>query len=240
MAEEITPKTDMAIDAGIAPKSENLPVQVTPIRLTKDNYLSWSAALEIGITSRGRLPYITGDKPAPSKTDPQTGRWRTARGMWWRNRQHKTATQSMAEAAAQVTAKAEVTAEAEVTTTQSMTEATTQATTVALVMAEAEATTVHATIATQQSRQAASAIGASSCTAERVNNNLTMMVAGSKTGNAYNRGDTFHCDEGGQFRMLLLRTTRVTPCAENNEGKGNRVLVTTMAADLAFDNNNLK
>ncbi|KAF3773351.1 hypothetical protein EJ110_NYTH55507 [Nymphaea thermarum] len=58
-----------------APKSENLPVQVTSIRLTKDNYLSWSAALEIGITSRGRLPYITGDKPAPSKTDPQWATW---------------------------------------------------------------------------------------------------------------------------------------------------------------------
>ncbi|KAF3781249.1 hypothetical protein EJ110_NYTH30630 [Nymphaea thermarum] len=71
----IAPKTDVAIDAGIAPKSENLPVQVTPIRLTKDNYLSWSAALEIGITSRGRLPYITGDKPAPSKTDPQWANW---------------------------------------------------------------------------------------------------------------------------------------------------------------------
>ncbi|KAF3777229.1 putative S-sulfocysteine synthase [Nymphaea thermarum] len=75
MAEEIAPKTDVAIDAGIAPKSENLPVQVTPICLTKDNYLSWSAALEIGITSRGRLPYITGDKPAPSKTDPQWANW---------------------------------------------------------------------------------------------------------------------------------------------------------------------
>ncbi|KAF3783750.1 hypothetical protein EJ110_NYTH31422 [Nymphaea thermarum] len=75
MAEEIIPKTDMAIDAGIASKSENLPVQVTPIRLTKDNYLSWSAALEIGITSRGRLLYITGDKPAPSKTDPQWANW---------------------------------------------------------------------------------------------------------------------------------------------------------------------
>ncbi|KAF3789765.1 Golgin candidate 3 [Nymphaea thermarum] len=75
MAEEIAPKTDVVIDAGITPKSENLPVQVTPIRLTKDNYLSWSAALEIGITSRGRLPYITGDKPAPSKTDPQWANW---------------------------------------------------------------------------------------------------------------------------------------------------------------------
>ncbi|KAF3794460.1 hypothetical protein EJ110_NYTH07432 [Nymphaea thermarum] len=72
---EIAPKSDVAFDAGIAPKSENLPVQVTPIRLTKDNYLSWSAALEIGITSRGRLPYITGDKPASNKTDPQWANW---------------------------------------------------------------------------------------------------------------------------------------------------------------------
>ncbi|KAF3789766.1 hypothetical protein EJ110_NYTH14166 [Nymphaea thermarum] len=58
-----------------APKSENVPIQVTSIRLTKDNYLSWSAALEIGITSRGHLPYITGDKLTPSKSDPQWATW---------------------------------------------------------------------------------------------------------------------------------------------------------------------
>ncbi|KAF3781899.1 hypothetical protein EJ110_NYTH35009 [Nymphaea thermarum] len=75
MAEETTPKTDVALDAGNASKSENLPVQVTPIRLTKDNYLSWSAALEIGITSRGRRSYITGARPEPSKTDPQWEAW---------------------------------------------------------------------------------------------------------------------------------------------------------------------
>ncbi|KAF3775652.1 hypothetical protein EJ110_NYTH49942 [Nymphaea thermarum] len=48
---------------------------VTSIRLTKDNYLFWSTALEIGITSRGRLSYITGDKPAPIKSDPQWATW---------------------------------------------------------------------------------------------------------------------------------------------------------------------
>ncbi|KAF3777053.1 hypothetical protein EJ110_NYTH46914 [Nymphaea thermarum] len=75
MAEEMTPKSDVPFDTSSAPKSENLSVQVTSIRLTKDNYLSWSAALEIGITSRGRLPYITGEKPTPSKTDPQWATW---------------------------------------------------------------------------------------------------------------------------------------------------------------------
>ncbi|KAF3772244.1 hypothetical protein EJ110_NYTH58398 [Nymphaea thermarum] len=75
MAAEMTPKTDVAFDTGGSPKSENVPVQVTSIRLNKDNYLSWSAALEIGITSRGRLPYITGERPTPSKTDPSWATW---------------------------------------------------------------------------------------------------------------------------------------------------------------------
>ncbi|KAF3786685.1 hypothetical protein EJ110_NYTH24854 [Nymphaea thermarum] len=74
MAEEMNPKIDVAFDTSHTTKSENMPVQVTSIRLNKDNYLSWSAALEIGITSRGRLPYITREKPAPSKIDP---RWAT-------------------------------------------------------------------------------------------------------------------------------------------------------------------
>ncbi|KAF3790970.1 hypothetical protein EJ110_NYTH15522 [Nymphaea thermarum] len=65
MAEEMTSKTDVTFDTGSNTKSENLPVQV----------ISWSAALEIGITSRGRLPYITGEKPVPSKTDPGWATW---------------------------------------------------------------------------------------------------------------------------------------------------------------------
>ncbi|KAF3775900.1 hypothetical protein EJ110_NYTH49523 [Nymphaea thermarum] len=75
MATEMTPKIDVAFDTGSNPKSKNVPVQVTSIRLNKDNYLSWSAALEIGITSRGCLPYIAGEKPAPSKTDPSWATW---------------------------------------------------------------------------------------------------------------------------------------------------------------------
>ncbi|KAF3784567.1 hypothetical protein EJ110_NYTH29886 [Nymphaea thermarum] len=75
MAEEMTPKIDDALDTGSNTKNKNLSVQDTSIRLNKDNYLSWSADLEIGITSRGRLSYITGEKPAPSKTDPRWATW---------------------------------------------------------------------------------------------------------------------------------------------------------------------
>ncbi|KAF3772325.1 hypothetical protein EJ110_NYTH58242 [Nymphaea thermarum] len=81
MAEEMSPKIDVAFDTSSNPKSENLPVQVTSIRLNKDNYLSWSAALEIGITSRSRLPYITGKKPAPN-IQPLILRKSTSYDMW--------------------------------------------------------------------------------------------------------------------------------------------------------------
>ncbi|KAF3788126.1 hypothetical protein EJ110_NYTH21693 [Nymphaea thermarum] len=75
MAELLGSPKNAGLDAGSASKAENVSIQVTSIRLTKDNYLSWSAALEIGITSRGRLSYITGDKPAPLKSDPQWETW---------------------------------------------------------------------------------------------------------------------------------------------------------------------
>ncbi|KAF3773063.1 hypothetical protein EJ110_NYTH56289, partial [Nymphaea thermarum] len=75
MAELLGSPKNAGLDAGNTSKAENVPIQVTSIRLTQDNYLSWSAALEIGITSRGRLSYITGDKPAPPKFDPQWETW---------------------------------------------------------------------------------------------------------------------------------------------------------------------
>ncbi|KAF3771815.1 hypothetical protein EJ110_NYTH59450 [Nymphaea thermarum] len=75
MAELLGSPKNAGLDAGSTSKAENVPIKVTSIRLTKDNYLSWSAALEIGITSRGRVSYITGDKPAPPKSDPQWKTW---------------------------------------------------------------------------------------------------------------------------------------------------------------------
>ncbi|KAF3772158.1 hypothetical protein EJ110_NYTH58473, partial [Nymphaea thermarum] len=75
MAELLGSPKNAGLDAGSASKAENVPIQVTSIRLIKDNYLSWSAALEIGITSCGRLSYITGDKPAPLKSYPQWETW---------------------------------------------------------------------------------------------------------------------------------------------------------------------
>ncbi|KAF3780969.1 hypothetical protein EJ110_NYTH37923 [Nymphaea thermarum] len=75
MANAVLPAVVDVYGTGSNLKGENVPVHVTSIRLNKDNYLSWSAALEIGITSRGRLQYITGEKPAPAKNDPQWATW---------------------------------------------------------------------------------------------------------------------------------------------------------------------
>ncbi|KAF3779462.1 Vacuolar sorting-associated protein 52 A [Nymphaea thermarum] len=73
--DSMIPNVGAVPDTGSNTKGENLPVHVTSIRLNKDNYLSWSAALEIGITSRGPLHYITGEKPAPAKNDPKWSTW---------------------------------------------------------------------------------------------------------------------------------------------------------------------
>ncbi|KAF3786820.1 hypothetical protein EJ110_NYTH24597 [Nymphaea thermarum] len=74
MADTVLPVVANVQGTGSNLKGENVPVHVTSIRLNKDNYLSWSAALEIGITSKGRLQYIT-EKPAPAKNDPQWATW---------------------------------------------------------------------------------------------------------------------------------------------------------------------
>ncbi|KAF3778190.1 hypothetical protein EJ110_NYTH43957 [Nymphaea thermarum] len=43
-------------------RTENVPVQVTTIRLTKENYLKWSAAITMGIAGRGRIAYVNESK----------------------------------------------------------------------------------------------------------------------------------------------------------------------------------
>ncbi|XP_049935128.1 uncharacterized protein LOC126410301 [Nymphaea colorata] len=55
-------------------RPENVPVQVTTIRLTKENYVSWSAAMTMGIAGRGRIAYINGRKPELAET---SGVWDT-------------------------------------------------------------------------------------------------------------------------------------------------------------------
>ncbi|KAF3786349.1 hypothetical protein EJ110_NYTH25519 [Nymphaea thermarum] len=75
MADVVLPAVADVQETGSNLKGENVPIHVTSIRLNKDTYLSWSAALEIGITSRGRLQYITGEKPASAKNDPQWATW---------------------------------------------------------------------------------------------------------------------------------------------------------------------
>ncbi|KAF3791498.1 hypothetical protein EJ110_NYTH14363 [Nymphaea thermarum] len=57
-----------------AHRTENVPVQVTTIRLTKENYLPWSAAMTMGIAGHGRIAYINGRKPERAET---SGVWDT-------------------------------------------------------------------------------------------------------------------------------------------------------------------
>ncbi|KAF3776331.1 hypothetical protein EJ110_NYTH48506 [Nymphaea thermarum] len=55
-------------------RTENVPMQVITLRLTKDNYFSWSPAMTMGIAGRGRMSYIDGSNPEPART---SGVWHT-------------------------------------------------------------------------------------------------------------------------------------------------------------------
>ncbi|KAF3774364.1 hypothetical protein EJ110_NYTH53251 [Nymphaea thermarum] len=46
-------------------RTENVPVQVTTIHLTKKNYLKWSAVITMGIAGRGLIAYVNGSKVEP-------------------------------------------------------------------------------------------------------------------------------------------------------------------------------
>ncbi|KAF3772529.1 hypothetical protein EJ110_NYTH51709 [Nymphaea thermarum] len=52
-------------------RTENVSVQVITLRLTKENYFPWSAAMTMGIAGRGRIAYIDGRNPESAKTSGQ-------------------------------------------------------------------------------------------------------------------------------------------------------------------------
>ncbi|KAF3778855.1 hypothetical protein EJ110_NYTH42785 [Nymphaea thermarum] len=56
-------------------RTENMPVQVTTIRLTKENYFQWSAAMTMGIAGRGKIAYINGRKIEPAETNVAWDTW---------------------------------------------------------------------------------------------------------------------------------------------------------------------
>lgn len=56
-------------------KSENIFVQVTILRLTKDNYLTWAAAIKMDIAGRGRIGYISGKIKPKNEDEPAWNQW---------------------------------------------------------------------------------------------------------------------------------------------------------------------
>ncbi|KAF3776077.1 hypothetical protein EJ110_NYTH49167 [Nymphaea thermarum] len=68
-----TVNTDQT-NVGIS-RTENFPVQVTTIWLTKENYLQWSAAITMGIAGRGRIAYVNERKVEPVATSAAWDTW---------------------------------------------------------------------------------------------------------------------------------------------------------------------
>ncbi|KAF3782552.1 hypothetical protein EJ110_NYTH16693 [Nymphaea thermarum] len=57
---------------------ENFSIQVTTIRLTKENYLQWSATITMGIAGRGRIAYVNGRKLGITVAGSAECLWRAA------------------------------------------------------------------------------------------------------------------------------------------------------------------
>ncbi|KAF3782466.1 hypothetical protein EJ110_NYTH34294 [Nymphaea thermarum] len=57
-----------------AVRPENVPMQAITLRLTKENYFSWSPAMTMGIAGCGQMTYIDGSNPEPART---SGVWHT-------------------------------------------------------------------------------------------------------------------------------------------------------------------
>ncbi|KAF3771713.1 hypothetical protein EJ110_NYTH58676 [Nymphaea thermarum] len=55
-------------------RTENVPMQVINLRLTKEKYFSWSPAMTMRIAGRDRIAYIDGSTTEPART---SGVWRT-------------------------------------------------------------------------------------------------------------------------------------------------------------------
>ncbi|KAF3776275.1 hypothetical protein EJ110_NYTH48023 [Nymphaea thermarum] len=56
-------------------RTENDPVQITTIRLTKENYLKWSAAITMGIAGQGRIAYVNESKVEPAANSMAWDTW---------------------------------------------------------------------------------------------------------------------------------------------------------------------
>ncbi|KAF3787407.1 Symplekin [Nymphaea thermarum] len=61
-------------DVGPA-RTDHVPVQVTTIQLTKENYSRWSAAITMGIVGRGRIAYVNGRKVEPAANSMTWDTW---------------------------------------------------------------------------------------------------------------------------------------------------------------------
>ena len=55
--------------------NENHSLQITQHKLDGTNYLEWSQSVLLVIRGKGKLDYLTGDKPKPAATEPTYQTW---------------------------------------------------------------------------------------------------------------------------------------------------------------------
>ncbi|XP_049936551.1 uncharacterized protein LOC126410542 [Nymphaea colorata] len=66
MADSSSSSVNTTLPDVVSARTDHVPVQVTTIQLTKENYSRWSAAITMGIAGRGRIAYVNGRKVEPA------------------------------------------------------------------------------------------------------------------------------------------------------------------------------
>lgn len=67
--------TDSSKHTAIMMGVDNPSLQITPMKLNEKNFVIWSAAAALYLTSRGKIGYVNGSIKAPAEADPQYERW---------------------------------------------------------------------------------------------------------------------------------------------------------------------
>ena len=56
-------------------QQDNMSLQITPEKLNGSNYSTWSQSVEMYITGRGKVQYLTRKKPKPVETNAAYPKW---------------------------------------------------------------------------------------------------------------------------------------------------------------------
>ena len=76
---EVPPKSSFgatpSVSSTVMIQSDNISIQMTPNKLDGTNYFAWCQFVQLYVTGKGKLGYLTGEKIKPAISDPSFSTW---------------------------------------------------------------------------------------------------------------------------------------------------------------------